>query len=39
MIKIIPVTIERYNELFESGEIDEEAFYKIVDSEELKQDD
>ena len=34
-LKIIPVTIEKYNELVDNGEIDETAFYKIVDDEEL----
>lgn len=38
-LKIIPVTIEKYNELVDNGKIDETAFYKIVDDEELKQDD
>jgi hypothetical protein len=36
-LKIIPVTIERYYELVDNGEIDETAFYKIVDDEELKK--
>jgi len=34
-LKIIPVTIERYYELVDNGEIDETAFYIIVDDEEL----
>lgn len=29
--KIIPVTIEKYNELVHKGQIDETAFYKIVE--------
>ena len=38
-LKIIPVTLEKYNELVYNGEIDETALYTIVDNEELKQDD
>lgn len=38
-LKIIPVTIEKYNALVDNGEIDVTAFYKIVDDcEELKDD-
>lgn len=37
-LKIIPVTLERYNELIDNEEIDETAFYIIIDDEELKDE-
>lgn len=35
--KIRPVTIEKYNELVDNGQIDETAFYKIVDDGYFKR--
>lgn len=36
-LKIIPLTIEKYNELVNNGEIDETAYYKIIDEDDLKR--
>lgn len=36
-LKIIPVTIEKYNELVNNGKIDETAYYKIIDEDNSKR--